>query len=224
MPPLVFLAATAAAIASCGRVSFRATSDAPVVDAPVLDAAIVDDARPDTPIDARSAVGCADDQREGYADLALFPRIAACAATWSGELDLRGLAAGAACGDDLGPCATVGDACASGWHVCGASGDITELLQLTVDACHAEIGRWVAAVDHCGTYQNSVCGYATSNVACAAGSDASCTQPVCCGDACDAPQCRDGVWPGETNANAPLVNGCGNTVATTQDGVLCCAD
>ena len=111
------------AIAGCGRLGF--------------------DAVPDTgaPADVAAAaeIGCADGTCEGFVDEVAFPHIASYAATWTGELDLRAPRTGSACGGALQPCASPADACATGWHVCATSGDVSELLAIGPDVCSAEV-------------------------------------------------------------------------------------
>src|SRR5262245_26925624 len=51
-----------------------------------------------------AVVGCADGQREGFADLAKFPTIAGCLAKWEGDMTLRKGAVGKRCGDDSEVC------------------------------------------------------------------------------------------------------------------------
>lgn len=53
--------------------------------------------------DGGVSVGCADGTREGFADVTLFPDVAACAGTWTGDLDVSTSASAL---------------CANGWHVC----------------------------------------------------------------------------------------------------------
>ncbi len=200
-------------LASCRPESFH--HDATVVR---IDAAV--DAAIDAGVDP---IGCSDGQREGLADIAADPTIAACAASWSVALDLRATATGVACGDDLGSCAVPADACSPGWHVCGSSGDITELDAITGDTCAALAGSYVAAISHCST-DTPACKYPNNGAwQCVAGTDVDCTQPACCGAGCDASNtCNNGIWPGETRENAPDGKVCANTLGTTQDGVLCC--
>lgn len=176
---------------------------------------------PDAPIDAVSAIGCADGQREAFVDPMMHARIAGCAATWAGALDMRAPRTGAACGDDLGPCAAPVDACATGWHVCADTGRIGELLVVTGLECMTEPGAFIAASGHCTS--SAPCTY-IEPFACPTGSVA-CSQPICCGDTCDRTNgCENGVWPAATAETKTAGPGCGNTPGDGQDGVLCCRD
>ena len=79
----------------------------------------VPDASIDASIDASTVdpIGCADGTREGFRDVATFPRIAACAGHWN-QPGLTGLPAGHQCtpADDQ-PCAAA-DLCSPGWEIC----------------------------------------------------------------------------------------------------------
>jgi hypothetical protein len=196
------------ACAACGRIGF--------VENQPGDGQVGDGQPNATPI------GCADGTREGYSDVATYPTIAGCGASWVGELDLRATATGAACGNDLGMCVSPADACARGWHVCASSGDVTELLVLTATTCANEVGSFVAAAGHC--VPGPGCSYpAPGQFACVSGVTAPCTQPICCGTLCNRFNgCRDGVWPSATSENASGAPGCANTSSMTQTGVLCC--
>jgi hypothetical protein len=167
-----------------------------------------------------SAIGCSDGEREGYVDLTAFPTIAACAATWTGQADLRAAPTGAPCGDDLGTCNVPADACAPGWHVCASSGDVTELLALSASDCLNVPGRFVAASGHC--LDPTACTYPPPGAFQCLDTSAACRQPICCGTGCSIPQCTDGVWPGKTRENAISGEGCAITPAKNQDGLLCC--
>ena len=187
------------------------------------------DATPDSAHDAAPVdpLGCADGEREAFTDLASYPTIAGCAATWTGELDLRASPTGTVCGDEAGACASPADACSAGWHVCARSGDVTELLALTATDCTTTAGRWAAAADHCKTFDGAMTRtyYPTTATPCTNAEMTTCTQAICCGTGCDpTTMCRDQVWAGATFGNADLGAGCANTDGSTQDGVLCCRD
>lgn len=78
-----------------------ATTAVPDASATVPDAAVPDAAPPDaTATDAALAAGCADGTREGFVSRAMFPAIAGCAGTWTGEI------------------AEAAVLCETGWHVC----------------------------------------------------------------------------------------------------------
>lgn len=95
---------------------------------------------------ALSAVGCADGQREGFTDLAMYPDIAGCDGAWTipgihtdapgtapacpgvAATDTTVPACGRSTGDDsanpLGTGCNVADLCAVGWHVCTGAADV----------------------------------------------------------------------------------------------------
>lgn len=94
---------------------------------------LVDVSDPPPIPDARPTfAGCSDETREGFADPALFPAIAACAGAWS----IPGLSAPAACGHAAGNTGTqvlgtgcaAHDLCATGWHVCSSRLDVLSHL------------------------------------------------------------------------------------------------
>ncbi len=170
-----------------------------------------------------SVIGCSDGQREAFVDTAAFPTIAGCIAEWSNKQSLRHAGSGTACGDDAGPCAAPADACAPGWHMCGSSGAVSDLLRVTPQQCeHAGGGRFVAAISHCKA-QNG-CTYddpKTANYACF--ESGWCSEPVCCGSDCgEFGVCRDGVWPGMTHIPVGTDQGCGSIGSSRARGVLCC--
>jgi hypothetical protein len=172
---------------------------------------------------APGAVGCADGQREAFVDAAGFPAIAGCLASWDGKRSLRDAPTGAACGDDAGGCAAPADACAAGWHVCGASGAIADLRQVGPEQCEqAGGGRFSAALSHCET--QSGCAYDTrpeGDYACF--ESGWCSEPVCCGGDCgDFGACTDGVWPGKTHIAQGTDQGCGAQTSQRAGGLLCC--
>jgi len=170
---------------------------------------------------ASSAIGCSDGQREGFIDLAAFPTIAACGATWGGMPDLRTPPTGAACGDDLGTCSVPADACATGWHMCGTSGDVRELLVVSATDCLAQPGVFAAASSTCLNASGG-CNYPQpGQFPCTGGKAIPCSQPICCGNGCEGIGCPDGVWPGQTTETT-INYGCGDTPVTGLTGVLCC--
>jgi len=173
--------------------------------------------------DAMLDLGCSDGTREGYGDVVVYPTIAACAATWLGAPSLRTASSGQPCGNDRGPCITPSDACSVGWHVCGSSSDVSELLVLSGAECRNLTGAYVAAVSHCVMAMPSCTYPAPGAWPCVAGVDVDCTQPACCGDGSDGGTgCSDGIWPGATLDNKFTGEGCGTLPAANQDGVLCC--
>ncbi len=89
-----------------------------------------DAAAPDT--DPMSAAGCSDGTREGFLDVALFPRIAACAGGWSlpgvvtpaSRTPVCGRKGGDSSANPDGLACSVADLCAVGWHVCDSIIDV----------------------------------------------------------------------------------------------------
>lgn len=169
-------------------------------------------------------VGCADGQRELFADVAQHPSVAGCLATWDDALSLRATSSGVACGDDLpGTCATPADACATGWHVCGANGSPHDLSsRLTASDCaDAGPGRFNAAVSHSPSDEINPCPSANLLPCIASGIG---SEPVCCGKGCRPGKCNDRVWPGKTRISRGTREGCAAVTAANNPGVLCCAD
>ncbi len=78
-----------------------------------------------------SIVGCADGTREGFDDIAIYPKVAACGGAWN----IPGLAGPAAVGCDpnngLTQCAAA-NVCSSGWRICTGVADVAPRF----DACH----------------------------------------------------------------------------------------
>ena len=172
---------------------------------------------------APGEVGCSDGQREAFVDGAAFPNIAGCLASWQGTQSMRAPGAGQACGDDAGECAVPGDACAAGWHVCGATGQVADLRQITGEQCeNAGGGRFSAGISHCKTqsgcvYDNS----ATASYQCFP--SGWCSESVCCGNDCGQfGSCTGGVWPDKTHIAVGTDQGCGATSSRRAGGVLCC--
>lgn len=197
--------------------------DAPKsIDAAVFDARLVDAAPPD----ALDLVGCSDGAREAFTSIAMFPNVAGCAASWNAALGLRASPTGQACGDDVQLCAAPADACSAGWHVCGTNGQTTEVTTRMTAAECASAGatavpnpRFVAALSHCASYTNGVCGY---DVPRPCGVSGDCAEPVCCGAGCrnDA-GCVAGAFATQGIAGT-LTNGCAMMLAADVTGVLCC--
>jgi hypothetical protein len=171
-------------------------------------------------------VGCADGQREGFADLAKFPTIAGCLGVWDDAMTLRKPKTNKACGDDLEMCASPADVCAEGWHVCARDGDYHDLSdrvddQQCVDG--AGPGKFVAAISHVKKKKE-----------CAPPPDASTrypclksgwgAEPVCCGQDCKAGTCRDAVWAKKTRISRGTEQGCGGLTSDRNGGILCCKD
>jgi hypothetical protein len=172
---------------------------------------------------APALIGCADGQREAFVDAGQFPTIAGCIAEWDGRATLRAPRTQATCGDDRGPCGAPEDACAPGWHLCGASGAVSDLLRVSPEQCEqAGGGRFVAAISHCKT--QSGCEYEAAETASYACFESGwCSEPVCCGNDCgEFGVCRDGVWNGKTHIPLGTDQGCGSIGSSRARGVLCC--
>jgi hypothetical protein len=170
-----------------------------------------------------SIVGCADGRREAFLDTQRYPAIAGCLGTWGGRQSLRTPPTGAACGDELGPCAVPADVCAPGWHVCGSSGAVADLRQVSAEECErAGGGRFAAGISHCQSQQG--CGVDPRPEArynCYA--HGWCSEPVCCGRDCgEFGSCRSGVWPEKTHIPFGQDQGCASTGSQRAGGVLCC--
>ncbi|GAB4212745.1 MAG: hypothetical protein OHK0013_35840 [Sandaracinaceae bacterium] len=169
-----------------------------------------------------TVAGCSDGTREAFHG---HPSVAGCGASWQGEASLRAPRSGGACGDTLGLCGVPADACAAGWHVCGASGSVEEVRRIGAEACeHAGGGRYSAAISHCLTQEG--CSYddgPSARYECFA--EGWCSEPVCCGDDCgDFGACTSGVWPDRTHIAQGTDQGCGRTSSVRAGGVLCCKD
>ena len=171
-------------------------------------------------------VGCADGQREGFANLEENPRIAGCLGKWKDSKSLRDAPTGKACGDDGEECAVPADVCAPGWHVCGVEGKADDLnTRATQAQCDAAgPGRFNAAVSHSPTDEIDPCPRITKNT------DLPCVQagigaePVCCGNDCQFGKCKDAVWKGKTRISRGTTEGCGAMTSERNGGVLCCYD
>ena len=169
-------------------------------------------------------VGCADGQREGFADLAKFPTVAGCLGVWDGETSLRTPKSGKACGDDLDVCSTPADVCADGWQVCAGNGDYRDLSErLSADECRngAGPGKFVAGISH--VRRRGECPPppgATTRYPCLESGFGS--EAVCCGEGCKSGRCRDAVWAKGTRISVGKTEGCAKVTADNNGGVLCC--
>jgi hypothetical protein len=171
-------------------------------------------------------VGCADGQREGFADLTKFPTVAGCMGVWDGEMTLRKGKTSKACGDDLDVCGSPADVCAPGWHVCARDGDYHDLTDRLDDKQCSEgagPGRFNAAISH--VKKKKECapppGPTTRYPCLKSGYGA---EPVCCGKNCRSGECRDAVWPKQTKISVGKAQGCGSVGSERNGGVLCCKD
>jgi hypothetical protein len=170
-------------------------------------------------------IGCADGQREGFADLAKNPRIAGCLGSWKGKKSLRDKPTGKACGDDGEPCTVPADVCAEGWHVCGNSGQSKDLKdRVSVKACHgAGPGRFNAGYSH-GQTDEMCPPKPTPQTIFPCTQSGKGSEPVCCGNGCKYGACKDGTWPGKTKISRGTSEGCGALTSARNGGVICCFD
>jgi hypothetical protein len=171
-------------------------------------------------------LGCADGQREGFADAQAFPNIAGCLGTWKGDGDLRDAPTGKACGDDSGQCAVPADVCASGWHACASSGKADDLRdRVSAQACakSAGPGKFVAAMSH-GQEQKICPALPGPDTVFPCWATGVCAEPVCCGDLCEFGMCKDSVWKGATRISRGTAEGCGKVHSANNGGILCCRD
>lgn len=175
---------------------------------------------------APEVVGCADGQREGFADMTKHKRIAGCVARWQGVHSLRDKPTGRPCGDDGDVCEVPADACAPGWHICGSDGKNTDLKSHTTwRACEKEAGpgKFVASMSHGQT--DELCPPPpTANTEFPCMESGYCSEPVCCGEDCQYGKCRDAVWRGKTRISLGKAEGCGAVTSERNGGVLCCYD
>jgi hypothetical protein len=176
-----------------------------------------DPAPPDVP--PPPGAGCADRTREGFADTAQFPLIAACAAMWPTSW-MRAPRTGKPCGNSLPQawtCGSPADACAVGWHVCGNAPDGPDDFRTRVSqqACAQVAGRFAGALGD------------RSCTDCPDGSGGS--GAVCCGTDC-VDQGGDCIWPGATlwvglvDGNVDRCSANTQLRQTANWGVLCCRD
>ncbi len=173
-----------------------------------------------------AVAGCADGQREGFADQERFPDVAGCLGRWKGRRSLRAPPKGRPCGDDLGPCEVPADVCAEGWHVCASDGnpnDVRDRLDPESCADGAGPGKFVAGMSH--GQSREMCPpppephtvfpcYTRDYMA----------EPVCCGQGCALGRCRDALWPGETRISKGRNEGCEQLTSAHNGGVMCCRD
>jgi hypothetical protein len=159
--------------------------------------------------------GCSDGTRESFKDTAQFPTIAGCGAAW-GETSMRAPATGVACGNDLGTCSAPADACATGWHVCGAPpyGPQDISGRISVDGCLGQPGEFAAAL---GDQTCDPCTPSTPGAGAA-----------CCGSAC-IQQNGSCIYPSQTAWFGVIgghTNLCGDIIAMdpASRGALCCKD
>lgn len=185
-------------------------------------------------------IGCADGQREAFADVERYPTIAGCVGDF-GFSTLRETALGQPCGDDLPAtheqsCTSAG-VCARGWHICGnvraesdeSREDYRDLFdRISADDCdNAGPGRFNAALSHSDTEAIDYCAQ-VEPIGRREYRQLSCrhwgwgSEPVCCGSMCEFGACKDGVWPGRTRISRGLAQGCAEVKSETTPGVLCC--
>lgn len=103
-------------------------------DAPELCNRIDDDCDSDIDEDLDCDAGCADGIREGFLDLAEFPRVAACAGGWDipGVVPAPAPACSRVAGNDStnpnGTGCSAEDLCAEGWHLCASVAELSAAL------------------------------------------------------------------------------------------------
>lgn len=171
-------------------------------------------------------VGCADGQREGFADLKKHPRVAGCVGEWDGTKNLRDKPTGKPCGDDGEKCAVPADVCSAGWHVCGMAGKAKDITDRTTakDCDNAGPGRFNAAVSHSISEEIDPCPKITAATTLPCFQAGLGSEPVCCGNDCLAGKCKDGVFKGKTQISRGTSEGCGAVTSTANAGVMCCFD
>jgi len=181
----------------------------------------------ESPAGAPETQGCADGQREGFADVEQYPRVAGCVGRWEGAASLRAPPTGQPCGDDLdgAPCNVPADACAPGWHACGHDGDKYDLSsRVSAGGCRkAGPGRFNAAMSH-SPKEGFPCPPVLKSTVLPCMEVGVGSEPVCCGHDCKQGGCRDGVFRGRTRISLGTASGCGALFSTDNAGVLCCAD
>jgi hypothetical protein len=189
--------------------------------APLKDTKFVESDKGDPKI-----VGCADGQREGFADLTKHPRVAGCFGEWDGTKSLRDKPTGKACGDDGEKCAVPADLCAPGWHVCGVEGKAKDITDRTTakDCDNAGPGRFNAAVSHSISEEIDPCPKITAATTLPCFQAGLGSEPVCCGNDCLSGKCKDGVFKGKTQISRGTSEGCGAVSSNSNGGVMCCAD
>ena len=156
-----------------------------------------------------------------------FPDVAGCLAQWDDHKGMRDAATGTACGDDLGSCAVPADACASGWHLCGTNGLVSDLAQrISAKDCSGKAGpgRFNAAMSHSPNDEIDPCPAVTAKTVLPCVMAGIGSESVCCGADCMFSKCKDGVWRGKTRTSRGTTEGCGNVTSHRNGGVLCCAD
>lgn len=173
-----------------------------------------------------TVIGCADGQREGFADLTKHKRIAGCLGTWEGTKSMRDKPTGKACGDDGEVCEVPADVCAAGWHICGSDGQARDLKTHTSwKACQEQTGpgKFISAMSHGQT--DELCPPPpTPSTVFPCMDSGICSESVCCGEDCQFGKCRDAVWRGKTMISLGKAEGCGAVSSEANGGILCCYD
>ncbi|MET0339624.1 MAG: hypothetical protein ABW252_01410 [Polyangiales bacterium] len=158
-------------------------------------------------------VGCSDGTREAFVEIARFADVAGCAATWP-KRSMRAAREIGSCGNGLGGCRAPVDACAPGWHVCGAvDGPADVTARIAQADCVAQPGRFAIAL---GDHSCTDCGERASGAA-------------CCGAGCLL-QGGDCLWPdatawfGALGESRNLCREIENPLVRADVGVMCCRD
>ncbi len=131
-------------------------------------------------------VGCADGEREGFVDTAVWPDLAACAGAWSVGGVVSALltqTCGGEGGDDFadptGAGCNVSDLCAQGWHVCASA---AEVGSRSITGCEGAAPDPIEPVLFIARQSGTGCGQ------CATGTSTggACNNPSSCLSGCEA--------------------------------------
>ncbi|MCC6746715.1 MAG: hypothetical protein IT371_03595 [Deltaproteobacteria bacterium] len=111
--------------------------DAARPDAQIPDAVVPDTLKPDAPKPDQgvSPIGCADGTRDGLTDPVIYPAIAACSGTWTGDVS------------------TAGSICAAGWHVCRGKEPAVKKVTYAAASAFAGCFAFDAAQDNGACYE-----------------------------------------------------------------------
>lgn len=163
------------------------------------------------------SVGCSDGVRDAFLDQTTFPGIAGCKAAFSRQPMLKPKT-GTPCGNDLNTaCATPADACAAGWHVCGAppygTDDLTQ--RVSAEQCQQQPSRFAAALP-IDIRQHASCDF------CDDGSTPDNGGVACCGTDCL--RASDVRCTPIARSFGTVSCGMMEILDATTAGVLCCHD
>ena len=178
-----------------------------------------------------ATTGCADGTCEAFCSL---DSVRGCGVSWTGGKDMRSPRTSKPCtGGDPPHCQSPADACAEGWEVCLSDGDRPALMAaLSPEECASEWGAWAMAESHAplNASDRTFCPECSTRADYAV--DNTCrpvTEPdgwgaeaLCCGQGCEEPTCRTGLWPNQTLMVRAGSGVCGATASDHVTGVLCC--